>query len=102
MAIVPCWNDRHGPISGQSRRSQRSQPSRASSGGAPIWQSRRNRRHQGWLDTWVGSAGERVHGVARNPGDGEVFLATHQGLFSYDNDAPVPVRVGPIAKIMGF
>jgi photosystem II stability/assembly factor-like uncharacterized protein len=44
--------------------------------------------------------GERVHGVARNPGDGKVFLATHQGLFRYDKG--VPVRVGPIVNMMGF
>ena len=44
--------------------------------------------------------GERVHGVARNPGDGKVYLATHQGLFRYDKG--VPVRVGPIVNMMGF
>jgi len=43
---------------------------------------------------------ERVHGVARNPGDGKVYLATHQGLFRYDKG--VPVRVGPIVNMMGF
>jgi photosystem II stability/assembly factor-like uncharacterized protein len=44
--------------------------------------------------------GERVHGVARNPGDGKVYLATHQGLFRYDKG--VPVRVEPIVNMMGF
>jgi hypothetical protein len=38
--------------------------------------------------------------VARNPGDGKVYLATHQGLFRYDKG--VPVRVGPIVNMMGF
>jgi hypothetical protein len=41
-----------------------------------------------------GLPGERVHGVARNPGDGKAYLATHQGLFRYDKGTPV--RVGPI------
>jgi hypothetical protein len=51
--------------------------------------------------TWgSGLPGERVHGVARNPGDGKVYLATHQGLFRYDKG--VPVRVGPIVNMMGF
>ena len=44
--------------------------------------------------------GEHVHGVARDPGDGKVYLATHQGLFRYDQGGPV--RVGPIVDIMGF
>ena len=41
--------------------------------------------------------GEHVHGVARNPGDGKVYLATHQGLFRYDKTGPV--RVGPVVVI---
>lgn len=54
----------------------------------------------------VGSIGRsgmpsaRVYGVARNPGDGKVYLATHQGLFRFDKG--VPVRVGPIVNMMGF
>ena len=44
--------------------------------------------------------GEHVHGVARNPGDGKVYLATHQGLFRYDKTGPV--RVGPVVDFMGF
>jgi len=47
-----------------------------------------------------GLPGKRVHGVARNPGDGKVYLATHQGLFRYDRGTPV--RVGPIVNMMGF
>jgi len=51
--------------------------------------------------TWgSGLPGERVHGVPRNPGDGKVYLATHQGLFRYDRG--IPVRVGPIVNMMGF
>ncbi|MGV8910961.1 MAG: hypothetical protein ACOH1Y_18480, partial [Propionicimonas sp.] len=29
----------------------------------------------------AGLPGEHIHGVARDPGDGKVYLATHQGLF---------------------
>jgi hypothetical protein len=47
-----------------------------------------------------GLPGEHVHGVARDPGDGTVYLATHQGLFRYDKGAPV--RVGPVVDWMGF
>jgi hypothetical protein len=41
-----------------------------------------------------------VHGVAVNPGDGLVYLATHDGLFRYD--AAGPTRVGPVIDLMGF
>lgn len=44
--------------------------------------------------------GEHVHGVARNPGDGKVYLATHHGLFRYDKGNPV--LVGPEVDYMGF
>ena len=47
-----------------------------------------------------GLPGEHVHGVARDPGDGSVYLATHEGLFRYDKGAPV--RVGPVVDWMGF
>src|ERR1035437_7792466 len=47
-----------------------------------------------------GLPGEHVHGVARDPGDSTVYLATHQGLFRYDKGAPV--RVGPVVDWMGF
>lgn len=47
-----------------------------------------------------GLPGEHVHGVARDPGDGSVYLATHQGLFRYDKGASV--RVGPNVDFMGF
>jgi len=47
-----------------------------------------------------GLPGEHVHGVARDPGDGSVYLATHQGLFRYSRGTSV--RVGPIVDFMGF
>ena len=47
-----------------------------------------------------GLPGEHVHGVARDPGDGSVYLATHQGLFRYDKGTSV--RVGPNVDFMGF
>jgi hypothetical protein len=41
-----------------------------------------------------------VHGVAVNPADGAVLLATHDGLFRYENGEPA--RVGPVIDLMGF
>lgn len=41
-----------------------------------------------------------VHGVAVNPADSRVYLATHDGLFRYD--ASGPTRVGPVIDLMGF
>ncbi|KGN37486.1 hypothetical protein N803_13970 [Knoellia subterranea KCTC 19937] len=41
-----------------------------------------------------------VHGVGRDPGDGTLLLATHEGLFRYAADGPV--RVGPSIDLMGF
>jgi hypothetical protein len=41
-----------------------------------------------------------VHGVAINPGDDLVYLATHDGLFRYDDTGPT--RVGPVIDLMGF
>ncbi|MCI2237801.1 hypothetical protein MO973_41510 [Paenibacillus sp. TRM 82003] len=41
-----------------------------------------------------------VHGVAVNPADGRVHLATHDGLFRYEDSGPV--RVGPAIDLMGF
>jgi hypothetical protein len=48
----------------------------------------------------AGLPGEHVHGVARDPGDGSVYLATHEGLFRYNKGTSV--RVGPIVDFMGF
>ena len=41
-----------------------------------------------------------VHGLARDPGSGDVLLATHGGLFRLDPGGPVPV--GPVVDLMGF
>jgi hypothetical protein len=41
-----------------------------------------------------------VHGVAVNPADGRVVLATHHGLFRYTDAGPE--RVGPEIDLMGF
>lgn len=41
-----------------------------------------------------------VHGIAVNPADQHVYLATHDGLFRYDNTGPT--RVGPVIDLMGF
>lgn len=41
-----------------------------------------------------------MHAVARDPGDGKVYLATHTGLYRYDPAGPV--RVGPVIDLMGF
>jgi hypothetical protein len=47
----------------------------------------------------VGLPSPHVHGVAVNPGDGRVYLATHHGLFRYDDTGPT--RVGPVIDLMG-
>ncbi|GAB7191696.1 hypothetical protein NUM3379_24040 [Kineococcus sp. NUM-3379] len=44
--------------------------------------------------------GSHVHGVGVNPGDGLVYLATHDGLFRYEDAGPV--RVGGSDDLMGF
>ena len=41
-----------------------------------------------------------VHGVGINPGDGLVYLATHDGLFRYGPAGPE--RVGAVNDLMGF
>ena len=41
-----------------------------------------------------------VHGVVINPGDDLVYLATHHGLFRYDDTGPT--RIGPVIDLMGF
>lgn len=47
-----------------------------------------------------GLPSDHVHGVAFNPADDKVYLATHDGLFRYDDSGPV--RVGPVIDLMGF
>ncbi|MFZ1285813.1 MAG: exo-alpha-sialidase [Candidatus Phosphoribacter sp.] len=44
---------------------------------------------------------EHVHGVGRDPGNGKVNLATHQGLFVLQSDGRWH-RVGPEIDLMGF
>lgn len=48
----------------------------------------------------AGMPSAHVHGVGVNPADGAVFLATHDGLFRYENGEPT--RVGPVIDLMGF
>ncbi len=43
---------------------------------------------------------EHVHGVAADPGDGTVLLATHEGLFTVTDG--VATGVGPSLDLMGF
>ena len=47
-----------------------------------------------------GLPSEHVHGVAFNPADDKVYLATHDGLFRYDTTGPV--QIGPVIDLMGF
>ena len=42
-----------------------------------------------------------VHGVAIDPGDGALRLATHDGLFEVGNDGESTAR-GPVIDLMGF
>ncbi len=42
-----------------------------------------------------------VHGVAIDPGDGALRLATHDGLFEVDDDGKSTAR-GPVIDLMGF
>ena len=48
----------------------------------------------------LGLPSSHVHGVGRDPGDGALLLATHEGLFRYGADGPT--RVGPVIDLMGF
>jgi photosystem II stability/assembly factor-like uncharacterized protein len=42
-----------------------------------------------------------VHGVAIDPGDGALLLATHEGLFEVGADG-APTPTGPVIDLMGF
>jgi hypothetical protein len=42
-----------------------------------------------------------VHGVAIDPGDGALLLATHEGLVEVDHDGGL-TAVGPVIDLMGF
>lgn len=46
-----------------------------------------------------GLPSDHVHGVAFNPADDKVYLATHDGLFRYDDTGPA--QVGPVIDLMG-
>ncbi|MGW6130823.1 F510_1955 family glycosylhydrolase [Cellulomonas sp. NPDC055163] len=48
----------------------------------------------------AGLPGAHTHGVGINPADDLVYLATHEGLFRYDETGPK--RVGPVIDLMGF
>jgi photosystem II stability/assembly factor-like uncharacterized protein len=48
----------------------------------------------------TGLPSPHVHGAAINPSDDLVYLATHAGLFRYDDTGPT--RVGPVIDLMGF
>ncbi len=45
--------------------------------------------------------GEHIHGISRDPGSGEVNLATHEGLFVMQPDASWK-QVGPVVDLMSF
>jgi len=48
----------------------------------------------------VGLPSSHVHGVGIDPGDGLLYLATHDGLFRYEPTGPK--RIGPVNDLMGF
>jgi hypothetical protein len=41
-----------------------------------------------------------VHAIARDPGNGKLLVAAHDGLYVYDG--ATPERVGPVIDLMGF
>lgn len=41
-----------------------------------------------------------VHAIARDPGNGKLLVAAHDGLYAYDG--ATPQRVGPVIDLMGF
>lgn len=50
-----------------------------------------------------GPALEHIHGLGINPGDGRLFIATHNGLFAAARDQTRPEQVGETEQdIMGF
>lgn len=55
---------------------------------------------QGGADSESGAAMGHVHGIARDPSDGVVLLATHYGLFRVQDSELV--SVGPTVDLMGF
>lgn len=55
---------------------------------------------QDGADSEAGAAMGHVHGIARDPSDGVVLLATHYGLFRVQDGELV--SVGPTVDLMGF
>ncbi len=50
-----------------------------------------------------GSALEHIHGLGINPADGQLFIATHNGLFTASEGDTTPSKVGETTQdIMGF
>ncbi len=58
-----------------------------------------NGQHEASLPAGVGLPSRHVHGVAVNPADGQVYVASHDGLFRM---MAKPERVGPVIDLMGF
>lgn len=48
----------------------------------------------------AGTAITHVHAITRDPEDGTILLATHEGLFRLENQELI--RVGPVVDLMGF
>ncbi|WP_298887756.1 F510_1955 family glycosylhydrolase [uncultured Serinicoccus sp.] len=55
---------------------------------------------KGPSDTEAGIAITHIHAAVRDPGSGDLLLATHQGLFR--QDGADLVAVGPVMDLMGF
>jgi hypothetical protein len=56
-------------------------------------------QHEASPPAGVGLPSRHVHDVAVNPADGQVYLASHDGLFRM---TAKPERVGPVIDLMGF
>ncbi|UJA21507.1 exo-alpha-sialidase [Thermoleophilia bacterium SCSIO 60948] len=59
---------------------------------------------EGATDSGTASAPdfEHIHGLGVNPADGDLFIATHNGVFSAADDETTPLPVGPQQDVMGF
>jgi hypothetical protein len=68
---------------------------------APLQRSQPPTQNQpGTPPTAAALPSSHVHGVGIDPGDGLLYLATHDGLFRYEPTGPV--RVGQVNDLMGF
>jgi photosystem II stability/assembly factor-like uncharacterized protein len=56
-------------------------------------------QHEASPPAGVALPSRHVHGVTVNPADGQVYLASHDGLFRM---TAKPERVGPVINLMGF